>query len=116
MRQNIAIALATVILLLAGIFLGEVSMAIGMLAHEASVLVVIANADAAAAAREAGWSASRFGRRGSAGTTSRARGGGLTVPGRAGGGRLDPGSEAWHTSFTVPRRNHARLVGPTTCA
>jgi len=44
MRQNIAIALITVALLLAGVFTGGVTMSIGMLVHEASVLVVIANA------------------------------------------------------------------------
>ncbi|MDD9206541.1 cation-translocating P-type ATPase [Georgenia sp. 10Sc9-8] len=44
MRQNITVALATVTLLLAGVFAGGVTMAIGMLVHEASVLVVIANA------------------------------------------------------------------------
>jgi Cd2+/Zn2+-exporting ATPase len=44
MRQNIAIALVTVALLLAGVFLGGVTMAIGMLVHEASVLLVILNA------------------------------------------------------------------------
>jgi len=44
MRQNIVIALATVAVLLAGVFAGGVTMAIGMLVHEASVLVVIANA------------------------------------------------------------------------
>jgi Cd2+/Zn2+-exporting ATPase len=44
MRQNIAIALATVSLLLIGVLVGGVTMAIGMLVHEASVLVVIANA------------------------------------------------------------------------
>ncbi|MCK6210458.1 cation-translocating P-type ATPase [Georgenia sp. EYE_87] len=44
MRQNIAVALVTVALLLAGVFAGGVTMAIGMLVHEASVLVVIANA------------------------------------------------------------------------
>lgn len=44
MRQNIIIALATVILLLAGVFAGGVTMSLGMLVHEASVLVVIANA------------------------------------------------------------------------
>ena len=43
MRQNIAIALVTVALLLAGVLVGGVTMAIGMLVHEASVLVVIAN-------------------------------------------------------------------------
>lgn len=44
MKQNIAIALITVVLLLAGVFTGGVTMSIGMLVHEASVLVVIANA------------------------------------------------------------------------
>lgn len=44
MRQNIAIALLTVVVLLVGVFAGGVTMAIGMLVHEASVLVVIANA------------------------------------------------------------------------
>lgn len=44
MRQNIAIALVTVAALLAGVLLSGVTMAIGMLVHEVSVLVVIANA------------------------------------------------------------------------
>ena len=44
MRQNIAIALVTVGLLLAGVLTGGVTMAAGMLAHEASVLIVIVNA------------------------------------------------------------------------
>ena len=44
MRQNIAIALVTVAALLTGVFAGGVTMAIGMLVHEASVLLVIANA------------------------------------------------------------------------
>ncbi|MCT1829448.1 heavy metal translocating P-type ATPase [Brevibacterium luteolum] len=44
MRQNIAIALITVILLLAGVFAGGVTMAVGMLVHEGSVLIVILNA------------------------------------------------------------------------
>jgi Cd2+/Zn2+-exporting ATPase len=44
MRQNIAIALITVSLLLLGVLLGGVTMAIGMLVHELSVLVVILNA------------------------------------------------------------------------
>ena len=44
MRQNIAVALLTVTALLAGVFAGGVTMAVGMLVHEASVLVVIANA------------------------------------------------------------------------
>lgn len=42
-RQNVIIALATVSLLLAGVLLGEVHMAGGMLIHEASVLVVVLN-------------------------------------------------------------------------
>lgn len=42
MRVNIAIALATVAILLAGVLLGGVTMSIGMLVHEASVLIVIA--------------------------------------------------------------------------
>ena len=44
MRQNITIALITVAVLLAGVLLGGVTMSIGMLVHEASVLVVIVNA------------------------------------------------------------------------
>jgi len=44
MRQNIAVALATVSLLLLGVLLGGVTMAAGMLVHEVSVLVVILNA------------------------------------------------------------------------
>ncbi|MGZ0212845.1 MAG: heavy metal translocating P-type ATPase [Actinomycetales bacterium] len=44
MRQNITIALITVLLLLLGVFLGGVTMSIGMLVHEASVLIVIVNA------------------------------------------------------------------------
>ncbi|AXE40197.1 heavy metal translocating P-type ATPase [Acidipropionibacterium virtanenii] len=43
-RQNIVIAVATVTLLLAGVLVGGVTMALGMLVHEASVLVVIVNA------------------------------------------------------------------------
>jgi Cd2+/Zn2+-exporting ATPase len=42
-RQNLVIALATVGLLLAGVLIGEVNMAGGMLVHETSVLLVIAN-------------------------------------------------------------------------
>ncbi|MDO5032441.1 cation-translocating P-type ATPase [Corynebacterium sp.] len=42
MRINIAIALLTVLVLMLGVFLGGVTMAIGMLVHEASVLLVIA--------------------------------------------------------------------------
>lgn len=44
MRQNITIALVTVALLLAGVFAGGVTMSIGMLVHEISVLLVIVNA------------------------------------------------------------------------
>ncbi|MGO0577669.1 heavy metal translocating P-type ATPase [Ornithinimicrobium panacihumi] len=44
MRQNIVIALATVAVLMFGVLFGGVTMAIGMLVHEASVLVVIVNA------------------------------------------------------------------------
>ncbi|MCB0016208.1 MAG: cation-translocating P-type ATPase [Anaerolineales bacterium] len=42
-RQNVVIALATVTLLLAGVLLGQVHMAGGMLIHEASVMIVILN-------------------------------------------------------------------------
>ena len=42
MRVNISIALITVALLLAGVLFGGVTMSIGMLVHEASVLLVIA--------------------------------------------------------------------------
>ena len=42
MRVNISIALGTVALLLAGVLLGGVTMSLGMLVHEASVLLVIA--------------------------------------------------------------------------
>ncbi|WP_197510443.1 hypothetical protein [Tessaracoccus coleopterorum] len=41
MRQNIWVALVTVVVLLAGVFAGGVTMSIGMLVHEASVLIVI---------------------------------------------------------------------------
>ena len=44
MRQNIWIALITVVVLLVGVFAGGVTMAIGMLVHEGSVLIVILNA------------------------------------------------------------------------
>ena len=44
MRQNIAIALITVSLLMLGVLLGGATMAVGMLVHEVSVLVVILNA------------------------------------------------------------------------
>lgn len=42
--QNIAIAIGTVILLLIGLFAGYIHMGIGMLIHEASILIVIFNA------------------------------------------------------------------------
>jgi Zn2+/Cd2+-exporting ATPase len=42
-RQNVAIALVTVTFLLAGVLLGRVHMAGGMLIHEVSVMVVILN-------------------------------------------------------------------------
>ena len=42
-RQNVAVALITVGVLLAGVLLGEVHMAGGMLIHQASVLLVIIN-------------------------------------------------------------------------
>lgn len=44
MRINIAVALITVASLLAGVILGGVTMTLGMLVHEASVLIVILNA------------------------------------------------------------------------
>jgi len=44
MKQNIAISLITVVALLVGVFVGGVTMSIGMLVHEASVLIVIINA------------------------------------------------------------------------
>ena len=44
MRQNVAIALVTVAVLLAGVLAGEVHMAGGMLVHQGSVLAVLANA------------------------------------------------------------------------
>src|SRR5690606_17285937 len=44
MRQNIVVALGTVGLLLAGVLFGGVTMSVGMLVHEASVLLVIVNA------------------------------------------------------------------------
>ncbi|MGV8847347.1 heavy metal translocating P-type ATPase [Tessaracoccus sp.] len=44
MGQNIAISLITVVALLGGVFVGGVTMSIGMLVHEASVLIVIVNA------------------------------------------------------------------------
>ena len=44
MKQNIVIALAVVLLLISGVLFGVVNMAIGMLVHEGSILVVIFNA------------------------------------------------------------------------
>lgn len=44
MLQNTFIAIATVVLLLTGVLLGQVFMSTGMLVHEASVLIVILNA------------------------------------------------------------------------
>lgn len=44
MKQNIGIALFTVAILLVGVLMGGVNLAIGMFAHEASVLIVILNA------------------------------------------------------------------------
>ena len=44
MRQNIAIALITVAILLSGVLFGVVNLSIGMLVHEGSVLLVILNA------------------------------------------------------------------------
>lgn len=43
MRQNIVIALITVAALLAGVLFDEVTMAIGMLVHQLSILIVIVN-------------------------------------------------------------------------
>ena len=43
MRQNLVIALVTVAGLLAGVFSGDIHMASGMLVHQLSVLIVIAN-------------------------------------------------------------------------
>lgn len=43
MRQNIVIALLTVLALVAGVLAGGVTMSLGMLVHEGSVLVVILN-------------------------------------------------------------------------
>src|SRR5699024_7611239 len=59
MRQNIAIALITVVALLAGVVTGGVTMAIGMLVHEASVLLVIVNAMRLMRRREQACGASR---------------------------------------------------------
>ena len=43
MRQNIAIALVVVAILLVGVLGGQVNLAIGMFVHEGSVLLVILN-------------------------------------------------------------------------
>jgi Zn2+/Cd2+-exporting ATPase len=43
MRQNVVVALVTVAALLAGVLVGGVTMAIGMVVHQASVLAVIGN-------------------------------------------------------------------------
>ncbi len=43
MYQNIFIALATVVFLFVGLFVGFIYMASGMFVHEASILVVIFN-------------------------------------------------------------------------
>ncbi len=44
MYENITIAIGTVLLLLVGLFAGYIHMGVGMLVHEASILVVILNA------------------------------------------------------------------------
>ena len=44
LRQNIAIAVGTVVLLLVGLLLGYIHMSLGMLIHEGSILAVILNA------------------------------------------------------------------------
>jgi Cd2+/Zn2+-exporting ATPase len=43
MRQNVVVALLTVVALLAGVLVGGVTMAIGMVVHQVSVLAVIGN-------------------------------------------------------------------------
>ncbi len=43
LRQNVAFAVATVLLLLVGVVAGGVTMSLGMLVHEASVLLVVLN-------------------------------------------------------------------------
>src|SRR5690606_35973184 len=42
-QQNVTVAVATVLLLLAGVVTRHVGLGLGMLVHEASILVVIAN-------------------------------------------------------------------------
>ena len=44
MRQNISFALAVAAFLLAGVLIKTVNLSLGMLVHEASVILVIANA------------------------------------------------------------------------
>jgi len=44
LRQNLVVALGTVALLMAGVLFAGTTMAVGMLVHEVSVLVVVANA------------------------------------------------------------------------
>lgn len=51
LRQNLVIALGTVALLMAGVLFAGTTMAVGMLVHEVSVLVVVANAVRLLAAR-----------------------------------------------------------------
>lgn len=60
MRQNVAVALGTVGLLLAGVLAGGVTMSLGMLVHEASVLVVVVNA---MRLLRSGWAGRATGRR-----------------------------------------------------
>src|SRR5690606_4225777 len=43
LRQNVVFAVTTVVLLLAGVIAGGVTMSLGMLVHEASVLLVVVN-------------------------------------------------------------------------
>ena len=43
LRQNVVFAVATVVLLLVGVIAGGVTMSLGMLVHEASVLLVVVN-------------------------------------------------------------------------
>ncbi|HKM07621.1 MAG TPA: cation-transporting P-type ATPase, partial [Sphaerochaeta sp.] len=44
MKQNITFAIGVALVLLAGVLLGGVTLSIGMLVHELSVLLVIINA------------------------------------------------------------------------
>ena len=43
-RQNTVIAISTVVALLIGVIVGAVFMSVGMLVHEASVIIVVLNA------------------------------------------------------------------------